>query len=314
MRAWAAHLPLAVALGLIGYAIYDGGYLVAVVGFGLIYTIFVAGLNIFMGHAGQTSFGQNGFAAIGAYASAVLTTSADWPPLLALLAGLLAAGLLALVIGYPTLRLKGHYLAMATLAIGLIIYEVAVEWQSVTNGYMGISGIPPFAIGPLEIDSDRAQLLFLSIVAACCLLASWMLRHSRFGRALVALSGSEDAARALGINVARYKLAAFVISAMYAALAGSLLVHIVGFVSPEMIGMNMVILAFTMLYVGGIGTTTGPLVGAMMIGLLPELFRPLKDYQDLVYGVALILILIYAPGGLATLVMPARAPGGGRAR
>ncbi len=314
MRAWAAHLPLAVALGLIGYAIYDGGYLVAVVGFGLIYTIFVAGLNIFMGHAGQTSFGQNGFAAIGAYASAVLTTSADWPPLLALLAGLLAAGLLALVIGYPTLRLKGHYLAMATLAIGLIIYEVAVEWQSVTNGYMGISGIPPFAIGPLEIDSDRAQLLFLSIVAACCLLASWMLRHSRFGRALVALSGSEDAARALGINVARYKLAAFVISALYAALAGSLLVHIVGFVSPEMIGMNMVILAFTMLYVGGIGTTTGPLVGAMMIGLLPELFRPLKDYQDLVYGVALILILIYAPGGLATLVMPARAPGGGRAR
>ena len=314
MRAWAAHLPLAVALGLIGYAIYDGGYLVAVVGFGLIYTIFVAGLNIFMGHAGQTSFGQNGFAAIGAYASAVLTTSADWPPLLALLAGLLAAGLLALVIGYPTLRLKGHYLAMGTLAIGLIIYEVAVEWQSVTNGYMGISGIPPFAIGPLEIDSDRAQLLFLSIVAACCLLASWMLRHSRVGRALVALSGSEDAARALGINVARYKLAAFVISAMYAALAGSLLVHIVGFVSPEMIGMNMVILAFTMLYVGGIGTTTGPLVGAMMIGLLPELFRPLKDYQDLVYGVALILILIYAPGGLATLVMPARAPGGGRAR
>ena len=314
MRAWAAHLPLAVALGLIGYAIYDGGYLVAVVGFGLIYTIFVAGLNIFMGHAGQTSFGQNGFAAIGAYASAVLTTSADWPPLLALLAGLLAAGLLALVIGYPTLRLKGHYLAMATLAIGLIIYEVAVEWQSVTNGYMGISGIPPFAIGPLEIDSDRAQLLFLSIVAACCLLASWMLRHSRFGLALVALSGSEDAARALGINVARYKLAAFVISALYAALAGSLLVHIVGFVSPEMIGMNMVILAFTMLYVGGIGTTTGPLVGAMMIGLLPELFRPLKDYQDLVYGVALILILIYAPGGLATLVMPARAPGGGRAR
>ena len=314
MRAWAAHLPLAVALGLIGYAIYDGGYLVAVVGFGLIYTIFVAGLNIFMGHAGQTSFGQNGFAAIGAYASAVLTTSADWPPLLALLAGLLAAGLLALVIGYPTLRLKGHYLAMATLAIGLIIYEVAVEWQSVTNGYMGISAIPPFAIGPLEIDSDRAQLLFLSIVAACCLLASWMLRHSGFGRALVALSGSEDAARALGINVARYKLAAFVISAMYAALAGSLLVHIVGFVSPEMIGMNMVILAFTMLYVGGIGTTTGPLVGAMMIGLLPELFRPLKDYQDLVYGVALILILIYAPGGLATLVMPARAPGGGRAR
>ena len=313
-RSGARQLPLIVALGLIAYAIYDGGYLVAVVGFGLIYTIFVGGLNIFMGHAGQTSFGQNGFAAIGAYASAVLTTTQNWPPLLALLAGMVAAALLALVIGYPTLRLKGHYLAMATLAIGLIVYEIAVEWQSVTNGYTGISGIPPFSIGPYEISSDRGQLIFLSIVSVIMLAASRLLRQSRFGRALVALSGSEDAARALGVNVARYKLAAFVISALYAALAGSLLVHIVGFVSPEMVGMNMVILAFTMLYVGGIGTTNGPLVGAMVVSLLPEVFRPLKDYQDLVYGAALILILIYAPGGLASLAAGGRARAHGEAR
>ena len=102
----------------------------------------------------------------------------------------------------------------------------------------------------------------------------------------MALSGSEDAARALGIDVARYKLAAFVVSAVYAALAGSLFVHVVGFVSPEVFGMNMVILGFTMLYVGGIGTITGPLVGAIVINLLPETVRGLKDYQDLVYGAA----------------------------
>ncbi len=295
------HAPAIAAAGMVAYAIADGGYIVTVVGFGLIYTIFVAGLNIFMGYAGQTSFGQNAFAAIGAYASAVLTATYGWPPLLAALAGIVATAICAFVIGYPTLRLKGHYLAMATLAIGLIIYEVAVQWQSVTNGYMGISGIPALGIGHYELLSDRAQLIFLAIMAVLSLAASWLLRHSRFGRALVALSGSEDAARALGINVRQYKLTAFIISAIYASISGTLFVHIVGFISPEMIGMNMVILAFTMLYVGGIGTTTGPLIGAIVIGLLPESIRSFKDYQDLVYGAALILILIYAPGGIASL-------------
>ncbi len=294
-------IPAILAAGIVAFAIWDGGYIVTVVGYGLIYTIFVAGLNLFMGYAGQTSFGQNAFAAIGAYASAVLTATYNWPPVAGMAAGLVGSIAVAVIVGYPTLRLKGHYLAMATLAIGLIVYEVAVQWQSVTNGYMGISGIPPLGIGKFELVSDRAQLVFLSAAAGVSMLASWLLRNSRFGRALVALSGSEDAARALGINVGGYKLAAFVISAIYASISGSLLVHIVGFLSPEMIGMNMVILAFTMLYVGGIGTTVGPLIGAIAISLLPETIRSFKDYQDLVYGVALILILIYAPGGIASL-------------
>ena len=207
----------------------------------------------------------------------------------------------AVLIGYPTLRLKGHYLAMATLAIGLIVYEISVEWQSVTQGYMGISGIPPLGIGGFEAATDREQLVMLSVLVALCMASAWLIRHSRFGRALVALSGSEDAARALGIEVARYKLAAFVVSAVYASIAGSLFVHVVGFVSPEVFGMSMVILGFTILYVGGIGTITGPLVGAIVINLLPEAVRGLKDYQDLVYGAALILLLIYAPAGLAAI-------------
>jgi branched-chain amino acid transport system permease protein len=190
---------------------------------------------------------------------------------------------------------------MATLAIGLIVYELTVQWQSVTHGYMGISGIPPLGIGSFEAASDREQLVLLLVLVVLCMLSAWLIRHSRFGRALVALSGSEDAARALGIDVARYKLGAFVISAVYAAIAGSLFVHIVGFVSPEVFGMSMVVIGFTMLYVGGVSTITGPLVGAVVINLLPETVRGLKDYQDLVYGVALILLLIYAPGGLASL-------------
>ena len=297
-------IPAALAVALVAYAVVAGGYIVTVVGFALIYAVFVTGLNIFMGYAGQASFGQNAFAAIGGYTSAVLTAAYGWPPVLAMLAGITGAIVCAVIVGYPTLRLKGHYLAMATLAIGLIVYETTVQWQSVTQGYMGISGIPPLGIGGFEIVSDRAQLIFLSIVVALSMGSAWLIRNSRFGRALVALSGSEDAARALGIDVARYKLAAFVVSATYASIAGSLFVHIVGFVSPEVFGMNMVILGFTMLYVGGIGTVIGPLVGAIVINLLPETFRGLKDYQDLVYGVALILLLIYAPGGLAALTRP----------
>lgn len=307
-------VPAALAVALVGYAIVVGGYIVTVAGFALIYAVFVTGLNIFMGYAGQASFGQNAFAAIGGYTSAVLTATYGWPPVPAMLLGIAGAIVCAVVVGYPTLRLKGHYLAMATLAIGLIVYEATVQWQSVTQGYMGISGIPPLGIGGFEIFSDRAQLIFLSIVVALSMGSAWLIRNSRFGRALVALSGSEDAARALGIDVARYKLAAFIVSATYASIAGSLFVHIVGFVSPEVFGMNMVILGFTMLYVGGIGTVIGPLVGSIVINLLPETFRALKDYQDLVYGVALILLLIYAPGGLAALTRPfkrkpAAAPG-----
>jgi branched-chain amino acid transport system permease protein len=298
--------PVALALwglatAFIAYVFVAGGYLVTVLQFALIYTVLVTGLNVFMGFTGQVSFGHNAFAAIGGYTSAVLTATYGWESLPAALAGLAGALAVAFIIGYPVLRLRGHYLAMATLAIGLIVYEVAVQWQSVTQGYMGISGIPPLGIGPWSVMSDRGILAVLIVAAALALLSAAGIRHSRLGRALVAAGGSEDAARALGIDVARTKLVAFMISAAYASIAGSLFVHAVGFVSPEVFGLQMVVLAFTMLYVGGIGTVTGPALGAIIISTLPESFRTFKDYQDLAYGAALIAILIYAPRGLASL-------------
>jgi branched-chain amino acid transport system permease protein len=289
------------AAGLVIYVLIRGGYLMSVMQIAAIYTIFVTGLNIFMGYAGQVSFGHSAFAALSGYTSAVLTATYGWGPLPAAALGLAAVLLCALVIGYPTLRLRGHYLAMATLAIGLIAYDVAVEWGSVTQGYMGISGIPPLGIGRWTVTSDRGVLLLLIIAAALGTLASAGIRHSRLGRAFGAVAGSENAARALGIDVAHYKLLAFMISAFYAGVAGSLFVHAVGFVSPEVFGLHMVVLAFTMLYIGGIGTFTGPALGALIVTLLPETFRKFNEYQDLAYGAVLILILIYAPGGIASL-------------
>lgn len=291
----------ALAALFVGYVFATGGYLIAVVQFALIYVVFVSGLNIFMGFTGQVSFGHSAFAAISGYTSAVLTATYGWQPLPAAALGLVGALACALIVGYPVLRLRGHYLAMATLAIGLIAYAVAVQWQSVTQGYMGISGIPPIGIGSFTIESDRGLLAFLAICAGVSVLAARGIRRSRLGRALVAVAGSEQAAQALGINVARYKLISFVISAAYAAIAGSLFVHAIGFVSPEVFGLQMVVLTFTMLYIGGIGTLSGPVFGAIIVSLLPETLRDFKTYQDMVYGVALIVILIYAPRGLASL-------------
>jgi branched-chain amino acid transport system permease protein len=301
MRRGLAVLPWAVACAMLAYAFITGGYFVTIMSFAMIYAVFIIGLNVFMGFAGQVSFGHNAFAALSGYTSAVLTATYYWEPIAAFAVGLGLALLVALVVGWPTLRLKGHYLAMATLAIGLIVYEIAIQWQSVTQGYMGISGIAPLGIAGYEIVSERGKLFALMAIVALSSLAAARLRASRFGRALAAIAGSEDAARALGIEVARYKLAAFLVSAAYAALAGSLFVHVVEFVSPEVFGLHMVVLAFTMLYVGGIGTISGPLLGAVIVSLLPEVFRGLKDYQDLFYGAGLILLLIYAPKGLAGL-------------
>lgn len=289
------------AAALVLYVFVTGGYLISVLQIAAVYVVFVTGLNIFMGYAGQVSFGHNAFAAISGYTSAVLTATYGWQPLSAAALGLAGVLACALIIGHPTLRLRGHYLAMATLAIGLIAYDVAVEWGSVTQGYMGISGIPPLGIGRWTVVSDRGVLALLVVVAVLGVLAAAAIRRSRLGRALVAIAGSEDAARALGIDVSRYKLIAFLISAFYAGVAGSLFVHAVGFVSPEVFGLHMVVLAFTMLYVGGIGTFIGPALGALIVTLLPETFRAFNEYQDLAYGAALILILIYVPGGIASL-------------
>ncbi|WP_293403367.1 branched-chain amino acid ABC transporter permease [Polaromonas sp.] len=291
----------AFAAALLIYAFATGGYLLTVLGFAAIYAIFVTGLNFFMGYAGQVSFGQNAFAALSGYTSAVLTATYGWQPIAALPLGVVGAVIVAFVVGYPALRLRGHYLAMATLALGMIVYEIAVEWQSITQGYMGISGIPPLGMGRWELNDPKYQLAFLMAVLVVALIAAWRLKESRFGMALAAIAGSEDAAKALGIDVARYKLAAFVIAAVYAAVAGSLMVHFVGFVSPEVFGLHMVISGFMMLYVGGIGSIAGPLFGALIVSLLPETFRAFKDYQDLAYGAALIIILIFAPKGAASL-------------
>ena len=224
-----------------------------------------------------------------------------WEPILALVVSMAVAGVAAVVVGYPTLRLRGHYLAMATFALGLITYDVSVQWTDLTQGYMGYSGIPPLGIGPFTVEDDRLKLVCLAVILALGVWLSSRLRHSRFGRALRAISSTELGAAALGIRVPRYKLLAFIIAALYASVAGSLFAHTVGFISPEVFGLQMVVVTFTMLYVGGIGTVLGPAIGAVIASLLPEVVRSTGRFQDIAYAAVLILMLIFVPKGLSTL-------------
>jgi branched-chain amino acid transport system permease protein len=303
---WRRPSPIAIGgalagFALLGFAFWRGDPYLTIAALAAIYAIFCTGLNFFMGYTGQASFGQNAFAALGGYGTAILCAGQGWPPVVALPVTMVISGVIAVVIGYPTLRLRGHYLAMATFALGLITYELSVEWIGLTQGYMGYSGIPPLGIGKYELGSDRQQLVALVLVLLLGVWIAYRLKNSRFGRALRAIAGSEAAANALGIDIARYKLAAFVVAAVYASVAGSLFAHFIGFISPEVFGLSMVTLSFTMLYLGGIGTIWGPVIGAVIVLILNETFRGFKELQDIGYGCALILILIFFPKGLAAL-------------
>ena len=295
-------LSLVIATMLIVAPFVLAGQYVAALVLAAIYTVITAGLNLFMGYTGQISFGHNAFAAIGGYVSAILAMRLGWPPVITIALAAAAAALIALVVGYPTLRLRGHYLAMATLALGLMVFEIATQWKSMTQGLFGLSAIPPFGIGPWELASDASFYYAYWLIAGMAIWVTHRLYHSRLGFAFRAIAGNEEAAQALGVNIASYKLLAFVISAVFASVGGSMFAHYVTYISPEVFGLYMVILLFTMLFVGGINTTFGPLIGAIVITLFPEVLRRFHGARELLYGGVLLLILLFAPKGIYGLI------------
>ena len=266
-----------------------------------LHAIMSTGFNLLVGYTGQLSFGHNAFVGLGAYSSAVLTTRLGWSPLLALLAGLSLSWVVALLVGVPTLRLRGHYLAMATAGIGVIGYVLFSELETITRGFIGIGNIPALSVGPWSVHSDRGYYYIICLLTFAGLWVCQRLVSSRVGRALAAVRDDEHAARASGIDPARYKLRVFVLSALYASLAGSLYAHWVAYISPEPFGLDLAILLIVILFVGGIGTLWGPPVGALVVTVLAEVLRVSKGFNQLIFGVLLVVILVFAPRGLVGL-------------
>ena len=257
----------------------------------------VIALNLLMGYTGQISLGHAGFLGIGAYASGILTTQFGWPPLLALAAGALAAGGLAFAIARPVLKLKGHYLAMATLGLGIIISIVITNESKYTGGPDGIS-VPALGIAGFELAGEKA---WYALVSVLLVLTAWLalnLVDSPPGRALQAIHGSEVAAQVVGIQTTRVKVRIFVVSAVIASIAGSLSAHYVAFVTPGIAGFFHSIELVTMVVVGGMASVFGSVVGAAILTMLPQVLSTFEGWETVVFGAILMVTMIFLPKGI----------------
>jgi branched-chain amino acid transport system permease protein len=260
--------------------------------------IVVIGLTLLLGYAGQISLGHAAFFGLGAYLSAILTTTYALPLWPTLILAMALTGGIAYVIGIPTLKLEGHYLVMATLGFNVIVYIVMVQLDSVTGGPSGFAGIPRLAVGGWVLDSDVKVYYLVWLLSGGVLLLALNLVHSRAGRAMAALSHNEIAARCSGVDVEAFKIKIFVTSAVLASLAGSLYAHYLTFVSPGSFSIFYSLQVVTMVLIGGMGSLWGAAFGAILLTVLPELLHAVKEYNVLVYGFVLMAVLIFFPQGL----------------
>ncbi len=283
---------LALAAGL------DNEYYFTLLNFIGIHTLLVVGLNLLLGYAGQISLGHAAFFGLGAYTSGILTATYGVNPWLALLAGLVISGLAAFLIGIPALKLRGYYLAMATLGFGIIVYIILNEAHDLTGGPSGLSGIPPLSLAGFPLDTPRRLYLLIWIILGLILALSANLVNSRTGRAIRALHDSEEAAQSLGVDTARLKLKIFVWSALYASLAGSLYAHTLNFIAPASFGFMFSIKLVTMVVLGGMASIWGSLLGAGVLTVLPELLTVFQDFEVVIFGAILMVVMIFLPRGL----------------
>ncbi|MBW6468098.1 MAG: branched-chain amino acid ABC transporter permease [Coriobacteriia bacterium] len=285
-------------------------YLLKVLTFVGVNVIIVTGMALLFGYAGQVSLGHAAFYGIGAYTSAYVVSSLGWPWLTGVVLAVVLTCAGGLLLALPSLRLKGHYLAMATLGFGEIMRVVFVEARGVTGGPDGFSGIPFASVGGLTIDSAGGNYWLIWGVAAVVLAFAANLVRSRAGRAMRALHGSESGALACGIDLTGLKVRVFVISAALAGLAGALYAHVVGFISPSTFSLHVSVLLVAMAVLGGTRSLAGPVLATVLLTMIPfadavipglsrSALEMIQEWQEDVYGLTIIAVLLFVPGGLA---------------
>ena len=277
-----------------------------------IYSIGVQGQNLLIGYTGQISFGQAGFLAIGAFTFGHLSIHGV-PWFLSLLGAGLAAGLFGLVVGFPSLRLKGPYLAIATMGFGIAVYQVFVNSETLSGGRMGMAVqklSPLFGFSPIT-----TRYYFNFLMAALFTLASYNIISSYLGRAFIAIRDRDIAAELIGINVFKYKLVSFAISSFYAGVAGGLWCYYMTIINPEAFQLSISIDYVAMIIVGGMGTLFGSVYGAVFVVLLPEAIQRLMEvlqpvlhmeytfaaFKQIVFGVIIVIFLVFEPKGLSEI-------------
>ncbi|MGE4297079.1 MAG: branched-chain amino acid ABC transporter permease [Desulfovibrionaceae bacterium] len=261
--------------------------------------IIVVGLNMLLGYAGQISLGHAAFYGLAAYASAVATATYGLPMELGLVAAIVVTAVAALAIGIPALKLEGNYLGMATMGFGIIVYIFLNETVELTGGPSGFVAIPRLALLGYEFTSDLSYYYLTAATLAGTVLLSMNIIQSRLGRALRALHTSEKAAQLSGVNIAKYKLFVFVLSAVYASVAGFLYAHYLTFVAPSSFGFMFSVELITMVVLGGMANMWGAVAGAFFLTILPQVLYVFEEIDILVFGGILVVGMMFLPDGIA---------------
>jgi len=271
-------------------------YIITIGTFIVIQAIAACGLNVIIGYAGQVSLGHAAFVGIGAYSTALLATKAGLSFWAALPCVISISALIGMLLGLPSLRLREDFLAITTIGINFII-EAIFNYIPFFGGALGIGGIPKIILFGIKLKGLAfffLCLFFLIIVLLVC----WWFTRSWAGLACFAMREEESAASSMGISPVRFKLLAFVVGTCMAGLSGALYAHYITFISASDFSFPFSILLLCMIVIGGMGTLWGPLLGALILGALPEIFRPLEDYRILFYTIMLLLMIRFQPGGL----------------
>lgn len=283
-------------LGLILLPWFCREYLVYIATLIFIYSIGVQGQNILIGYTGQISLGQAGFLAVGAYTFGHLSR-VGVPVIGALLCAGLLAGLIGIIVGFPSLRLKGPYLAIATLGFGVAVYQVLTSYEIFSGGRMGLNvpKLSPF----WGFSKETSMYYFTFLLATCFTLASYNLISSYMGRAFIAIRDNDIAAEVMGINLTQYKLLSFGISSFYTGIHGALYAMLLGFLDPPMFNFLEAINIFLAVIIGGLASIEGSILGAAFVILLPQILSEYKEMIPVAFGTVIIIILIFEPQGLA---------------
>jgi branched-chain amino acid transport system permease protein len=263
-----------------------------------IYIVLALGLNIVVGQVGLLNLGYVAFYAIGAYTYAILSTSYGLPFWPGLLVGALSTSGFAILLGLPILRLRGDYFAIVTLGLGEITHIVLNNWDTVTGGPNGISNIGRPTIWGYTLHTTIDYYYLILAIVILCVFTIHRLAFSRIGRAWIAIREDEIAAEAMGINAYKLKLLAFVLGSAWAGMAGVFFAAKMAFVSPESFTFIESVMILCMVILGGMGSIPGVILGAILLSIIPEVFRDFQDYRMLAFGVALIVMMAFRPQGL----------------
>lgn len=261
-------------------------------------TLLALGLNMLMGYAGQVSLGHAAFYGIGAYTTAILSANFGFSPWSALVCAVGGAVFVAFVVGLPTLKLSGYYLGMGTLGFGMIVNIIFREWSTVTGGSSGFVGIPMLEVGPISFVSGRNYFFLVWATVFIAIVLCRRILSSRMGRALRSIHDGENASMAVGVNTHFLKLQIFMFSAALGAIAGFLYAHFVMFISPESFGFMVSIKMVTMVVIGGMASVWGAILGAALLTLLPEVLHSFAEYEMIIFGLILMIVMIFMPQGL----------------